>query len=252
MDHGTLVRLQHPLAPQRFSAGDGRTAPVRQCWRGGTAAAASHILRRWAHVARRTRWPLLRNIVAASLRCTFDPQALDQLPLPTDTPTRFELVCLVRVLRCLEPRPRSIRWLVWDLGNEIRTPGTTCRFEHTFPREHVIGHFDAALGAAIERQHAGFDGMLIEAKSGAQQFGATLAQLQTYHAVLRKRHGGRWLVWGVIENHPDGTSITEEQESEVHSAGTGQAIVAGDSVWIFFTADDIDAVMKATGLTAPV
>src|SRR5262245_31567407 len=56
-------------------------------------------LKRWAFLARRSRWPLLRSIVAESLRAVFEPQIIDQLPLPSDPATLFELVCLVRIMR---------------------------------------------------------------------------------------------------------------------------------------------------------
>ena len=56
-------------------------------------------LRQWAHVTRRSRWPLLRDVVAETLRTVFEPDALDHVPLPTDHATLFELLCLVRIAR---------------------------------------------------------------------------------------------------------------------------------------------------------
>lgn len=233
-----------------------------------TIAATPKLLRRWAHTSRRSRWPLLRNIVAESLRCAFDPQELDQIPLPLDTPTLFELVCLIRILRCIEPSPRSIRWLLLELGNEIRTPGAQCTFQARLAREDVLRHFDAPMRDGVLRHgvtglhlqpdvvvrfdtpRAGFAGIIVEAKSGAQEFGATLAQLQTYHAVLRERHGGRWLVWGVIESRPDGTAITEQQLTAIRGAAGAVGGAAGDSMWVFSTADEIAPVLAAVGLTA--
>ena len=62
-------------------------------------------LRRWAHVARRSRWPLLRDLVAESMRPSLEPAELDRIPLPTDRATLFELLCLVRIARRIAPPP---------------------------------------------------------------------------------------------------------------------------------------------------
>jgi hypothetical protein len=76
-----------------------------------TAPPALRQLQRWAYVAKRSRWPLLRNVVAETLRCVFEPQVLDAVPLPSDHATLFELVCIVRILQALEPAPTEIRWI---------------------------------------------------------------------------------------------------------------------------------------------
>ena len=58
----------------------------------------SHI-HRFAHIARRSRWPLLRNIIAESFRCYLETEELDKLPLPSNRETIYEMFCLDRVLR---------------------------------------------------------------------------------------------------------------------------------------------------------
>jgi hypothetical protein len=73
-------------------------------------------LRKWAFVAARSRWPLLRNVVAETLRPLFEPQLVNQLPLPADPATLFELVCVVRILKSLESPQEIVRWLDLEVG----------------------------------------------------------------------------------------------------------------------------------------
>jgi len=96
-------------------------------------------LHRWAHIARRSRWPLLRNTVAESLRSAIDIRQIDRIPLPADTAVLFELLCLVRVLRTIEPKPSAIRWMMSEVDNStIAVPGLTAHFQLTFTRTEVL------------------------------------------------------------------------------------------------------------------
>ena len=40
-------------------------------------------LHRWAQAARRSRWPLLREVVAETFRTAVEPESIDRLPLPS-------------------------------------------------------------------------------------------------------------------------------------------------------------------------
>jgi hypothetical protein len=182
-------------------------------------AASVRTLRRWAHTARRSRWPLLRSVVAETLRCLFEPEDVERLPLPEDSTVLFELVCMVRVLRFFEPRPRAIRWLIAEIGdNTIQVPGITCSFQQSLPREELLRttEFDAPLRHAVEafqvrvpirldvllvfdRPRAGFKGILIEAKSGDQLPDRALWQLKCHRAVLNARGLKPLLIWGLAE-----------------------------------------------------
>jgi hypothetical protein len=78
-------------------------------------------------------------VVAESLRVFLEPELLDQIPLPTRPDMVFELVCIVRVLRELDPQPGAIRWLDLEVGqNTVRTDRVTCHYQLTVPREDVI------------------------------------------------------------------------------------------------------------------
>jgi len=177
-------------------------------------------LAQWAHCARRSRWPLLRTIVAESLRCVLEPQVLDALPLPTQESTLFELVCMIHMLRALSPRPTVIRWLQADLkpGNTVELPGMSYRYQYSIERKKMLDTdvFAGPLAAAMDRHGArcpqdvdgwlvfekplrGFHGVLVEAKSGEQESSAAIYQLRCYRAALRPTAPGPMIVWGINE-----------------------------------------------------
>jgi len=215
---------------------------------------------RWAHTSRRSRWPLLRNVVAESLRATFEPQVLDQLPLPTDHATLFELLCIVRVLRFFNPEPSNIRWMDATAGqNTISTPILKCEFQHSIPRDQMLetAEFDHGLREAMERHRVsapqwvdglfefnvprkGLSGILLEAKSGAQGFRAAVFQLKCYRAALRVSHPGPMLVWGVVEN--EALALDDEARRQL-----GDAAEPGRStdLWVFSTASAIPTVLAS-------
>jgi hypothetical protein len=215
-------------------------------------------LRRWAHAARRSRWPLLRSVVAESLRCLLEPIELDQLPLPTEHAVLFELVCLVRVLKAIGNPDSSVRWLDLEANrNTIQMPGIVCRHQHHFGRDAILAteEFDEPLRRAIVAQEvpvpvrsdllieldppiAGFEAALIECKSGSQGPETALHQLKCYSAAWPRSGAGRRLLW----------AITEERWVERDAGSAARALAADASAgdtWVFSTAEEIRAVLEA-------
>lgn len=208
----------------------------------------------WAHVAGRSRWPLLRQVVAGSLRVFLEPVELDSVPLPSDASRLFELLCIVRVLRALEQTPKSIRWFDRELGNSIRSGSSTITMQ-LVPSHPILDtpEFDHALRAAIDRHgvrvpkyidvlvefdtpRGGFDGVLIEAKSGSQQPDAAILQLRAYRAALRADGYKRLLVWGVVEaSWPWVLPASSELNAE-------------EDLWVFSDASRIGDVLRAVGI----
>jgi hypothetical protein len=209
----------------------------------------------WAHIAGRSRWPLLRHVVTGSLRVFLEEDVeLDAIPLPTEHWRLFELLCMVRVLRTLEDFPRTIRWLDASLGNAIHAGGCKVSMQHR-PRHPVLdtNEFAPELRAAIDRHdvrvptlidvllefnapRARFAGLLIEAKSGAQGPEASIPQLRAYRAALRAQGSGRLLVWGIVETSWPWVAPPREE-------------LAGDTdVWVFSDADHIGRVLADVGL----
>lgn len=220
-------------------------------------------VRRWALIARRSRWPLLRNIVAETLRVMFEPALLDKVPLPSDSAVLFEMLCLVRLLRTLAPFSGVLRWLDLEASrNEVAIEGLRCRYQHSYKQEEVFAttEYDRALIAATERHglrvhrdidvlvefskpRAGFTGIVLEAKSGQQSYDEAVAQLKHYRAIVRRWHGGRWLILGVRE--------LDEAEA-VTKAALEAAITERDTVdedvWFFCPATAIPTVLRGLGL----
>lgn len=219
-------------------------------------------LRQWAHVTRRSRWPLLRDVVAETLRTVFEPDALDHVPLPTDHATLFELLCLVRIARRVAAPPDELRWLDLELTeNVLGLGGTTCWYQRTLERDAVLGTPDFEQGLAevvpvfglgvprrvdlafdFDSPRRGIDGILVEAKSGSQGFDAAVAQLRVYRRARPRRVGTRYLVWGIVEQSESG-AITESQLDWLQ-----RKIDCGEGdVWAFSTVDSIEAVLGVLG-----
>lgn len=216
-------------------------------------------LKRWAHAAKRSRWPLLRTVVAESLRCVLEPQDIDQLPLPSDPPTLFELVCMVRILRFFDAEPSFIRWIDAARGNKVRLPGLTYRTQHTLSRDHVLSTYefdhglrDAFASAGIraparvdgwltfDEPRAGFHGILVEAKSGTQGPEAAVYQLKAYRAALQQQLMARLVVWGVTESEFESPATTPHRFSPSADA---------QDHWVFSSASEIPLVLASAGLT---
>jgi len=222
------------------------------------------LIRRWAHTAKRSRWPLLRTVVAESFRCTFEPQELLKLPLPDDHATLFELVCMVRILGALEPTPDHIRWLdLENSRNRLEVAELSYAFQHHIPAETVLAtsEFDYGLRNAMLRQNVrvpqradgwlefkeprnGFKGILIEAKSGSQSFDATLLQLKCYRAALKRLVPGRFIVWGIVEQ------VDPNSENAAINVPTLSTPDTDTDQWVFSSADQIGPVLQRFGLTS--
>ena len=218
-------------------------------------------LRRWAHTAKRSRWPLLRNVVAESLRPLLEPAALDRIPLPSEHPRLFELLCAVRVLRCLDPFPSAVRWLDLEAGsNKLAVAGARYSYQMALPRELVLStyEFDHGLRDAFARHHVrvpswvdgyvefsrplrGFFGILLEAKSGQQGFDACAYQLKVYRAAIKEKQPNPLLIWGIVE----------QSETEVDLPADFWSASRTEDVWLFSTADQVPAVMSVLMGTDP-
>lgn len=217
---------------------------------------------RWAHAARRSRWPLLRQVVADTLGSESAPIRVSRLPLPADRATVFELLCLVRALKALDPAPRQLRWLVQG-ENTVRLPGITATFQREF-RPHELTEamqLSPVVGEAmrvfrvrqpkrtdlilhLDPPRNGFDGVLIEAKSGGVQYRSAIWQLQIYRRALEGIRPRRMLVVGVSENPAQGR-LTPAQAEWI----AAEARTPGD-VWAFCGADDLGGVIAAAGIDA--
>jgi hypothetical protein len=99
---------------------------------------------------------------------------------------------------------------------------------------------DLAFDFAIRRE--GLDGIIVEAKSGGQQYEHTIAQLRTYRAARPRLPGARLLIWGIVEkpDRPDATF--EKLRSMFANAETDS------DVWVFSSADSIPTVLEAARL----
>ncbi len=220
-------------------------------------------LQRWAHVARRSKWPFLRFVVAESLRVLLEPQELDQLPLPADRPTLFELLCLKRIAQSLVPDAARIRWLTNSGDNEIQVGPLRCQFQRSLGRERVLayGGYEPELAEAIRSFDVsvpartdvwvrfgspinGFEGILVEAKSGTQEYGAAVEQLRVYRNTIRAHSRGRLLVWGITETgclRAGGEELIRRQTSGVGCP----------DVWAFSGPDDVARVLAVCELAGP-
>lgn len=219
-------------------------------------------LRCWAHVARRSRWPLLQGIVAESLRPVLEKDELDRIPLPSDEATLFELLCLVRLARNVAPLPRELRWLIPDekTNNQITLDGVRIRYQEPLGSDSVLATYEPELASAakffdlgtakridltldFDPKRADFDGIIVEAKSGAQQYDATVAQLRTYRAARRRRTHSRYLVWGIVQK-PQRVDATAEDFRMLFATASPKA-----DVWVFSSADAIATVLRASGIS---
>ncbi len=219
-------------------------------------------LRRWAHTAKRSRWPLLRNVVAESLRCLLEPQELNKLPLPENHGTLFEILCMVRILRAFNERPRHIRWLHLETGrNRVEIPGLTYFFQKSLDKRLVLStpEFGNGLHQAMKRHRLrtpstidgwlnfteprnGFGGILVEAKSGSQSPDKAVYQLKCYRAAVKELDPRPLLVWGIVEE-PMPTEVQASAFETLDVQFTGPP--TGDT-WVFSTADEITKVLAAT------
>lgn len=215
-------------------------------------------LRKWAHTARRSRWPLLRGVVAESLRPVIEPDELDRIPLPSNPAKLFELLCLVRIGRFFDPSPPNLRWLDAKTSrNEIHLGSVTCRYQEALARTAVLGApdylgslarsvvaFDVSVPGVIDlvfdfnHRRNGFDGIVVEAKSGSQSYRDTVAQLRTYQGARHRVPGTRYILWGIVQSS-DLSNAARERVAQVAANAS-----ASEDLWVFSCADDIAPVLS--------
>ena len=93
----------------------------------------------------------------------------------------------------------------------------------------------------FEKPRAGFHGVLLEAKSGAQSFADTVHQLKAYRAALKEQLPGPLLVWGVVEGGGDRTKPFGR--SALRDAALERR--EGDDFWLFTSEDEIREALEA-------
>lgn len=222
-------------------------------------------LKKWAHVARRSRWPILRDVVAESLRVVLEPQDLDSLPLPADPSRLFELLVLTRVARALTRTPESIRWLDAEATeNTVHVGDLRLRIQQSVDRAVLLrsGEYQPELAGALSQfdvplpermdlvvtfqngSRAGFAGIIIEAKSGSQTYGHALEQLRAYRAGYPRGGNERFLVWAVTEHA--GPLAPADRSWIRDQCATGSA-----DVWVFSSAASVQDLVHTVFGTPP-
>lgn len=215
--------------------------------RPNTAPPSHRSLVRAAHASRRSRWPMLRNVVADSLRAVLEPVEMARLPLPENHAVLLELVCTVRILRTLDPEPGAIRWFARETDNEIGTPAATASIQYTLSKERVIqsGLFPPAFEDAIRAcdlsvpnrtdivvvlrtPRRGVRRIVVEVKSGAQEAHAALYQLLVYSQAIERTDDERLFSWAIIES-------LDKKDGSAHVATTCNALRHGDDDVVAFT-----------------
>lgn len=220
------------------------------------------MLTRWAFVARRSRWPLLREVVAPTLWAALHPeQEVDRVPLPGTRDVLFQLYAAVCVARVLRPSPRALRWLHraeeaspggriddgdLSLEYEVWLPEASVARAPLFPPAAIAGL--SRHGVAIPRRvdvllslrdpTSRFQAILIEVKSGLRSPDECIFQLLAYRQALAERYPGRVLVWGM------GESIAWRCREEMLD-GLAHAAAGADDVWVFSTPEEAGRILGA-------
>jgi hypothetical protein len=233
---------------------------------GGAEPGAEPPLARWAAVAMRSRWALLREVVAETLRHKLEPQLwVDQLPLPAEREQLFELLCMARLIEELGGRATHVRMLDHHLNRNRLTleedAPQLVRHQHSVPAEEMLRSalFDGGLREAmwafklrkprridllfeLDRVRHGFDAIIVEVKSGAQDPAGALWQLRAYRDALAARGLRRCVVWIIAEQRGQLTPYEQAwlAEQAAHSAG---------DVWVVSDHDSIPTVIAALGVS---
>jgi hypothetical protein len=219
---------------------------------------ADDALRSWLHIARRSRWPLLRNVVAESMRAVLEPQDVESVPLPASRETLFELFCLVSVLKAFVPRPDALRWVDRECtNNRIELDAITVTYQKTLSSDAVLASSEFADGLADAHRKfvisppnridlhvkvrgapaEKLQGIVIECKSGQQAFAAAVPQLKVYRAAVPRGAEERLLVWGIVEQPAD---LTDAQLSWMKQ----QRDETNHDVWAFSSVDNVERVLE--------
>jgi hypothetical protein len=225
-------------------------------------------LRRAAQTARRSRWPLLRNLIAESLRSMIEPDHISKLVLPQEHSQLFEIVCLVRTLRAMYPEDSMVRWLnryetqtADQVGNRIVFPQLQVTYQKWFAKKDIFqdGNLSAQLFDGVKRhevelprqadivvqfaqQNREFNGILMEVKSGQQSYKDCVFQLQSYAQALPRNRHGKWLIWGIVEF---AQPVTEHQ---LESLSKEIRCFPDRDLWVFSAASDIQRILHHLAL----
>ncbi|HWL85432.1 MAG TPA: hypothetical protein VNO21_06500 [Polyangiaceae bacterium] len=218
-------------------------------------------LRNLAQVAAKSRWPLLRDVIAETLRHIHEPNTLfDAIPLPKKHAQAFQLLCMTRMLRVICPEPEHIRWIDPTSVEKNTVVVQGCSYTH----EHSLAKGTALKSEALERglrdamaRHGvhcperidgflkfdtplrGFTGILVEAKSGAEEFKDTVHQLRFYRAAMREIESGPLIIWGITEQResPEQANRAYDELKRIMATRSLE-----DEVWVFSGADDVERI----------
>ncbi len=166
---------------------------------------------------------------------------------------------MIRVLKGLGEPPGNVRWLDPATNNTVRLQGLRYHFQYTLSSAQVLNTMEYGNGLreamlrhnvrvpqridgwlVFDEPRAGFDGVLIEAKSGdTQDAYDTVYQLKAYRAALKTKFRKRLLIWGITKNPVPSINIER--------AAASSPIEPSDH-WVFSSADDIARVLRSLGL----
>ena len=217
---------------------------------------------KWATIAKRSRWPLFRNVIAESLRPTFEPVIIDKLPLPESQSAIFELLCMVRILRTINKNPSAICWVDNYIGNnKCRIHEGIYHYQHQFDPLYSLD-FSENLSEATKWQNVkvpeyadgyfeftipynGFSGILIEAKSSKKdnerELGDTIYQLKSLLSAIRKeRKSGKYLILGIVDNIKKDNNLNEYLKYILEPKEN-----MSNDIWCFISADEIEKTVSA-------
>jgi hypothetical protein len=216
----------------------------------------------WLRTALRSRWPLLRNVVAETLKCFEQDETLAKVPLPKGKEQVFELLGMVRLIKVFQPAPPFLQWMNKQSGQALRFDEGTFDCHTSWERDAVVqaAYQDEGLPSAMKqfnlRVHCrpdllcrftpakkGFAGMIVEFKSGNQGFSDALHQLRMYRETRKAQDSGRLILWGMVEQE---AGITEQRRAWLR-----ERVEGSEDIWIFTGPDmvDIQVVMSELGLT---
>jgi hypothetical protein len=220
---------------------------------------------RWARVATRSRWPLLRELVAPSLRALDEPRDIISLPLPDSDDRLFELVVLALVADALGATWSEVRWftaraLAEDRARHVHIDALSVVWQASLDRGAVLGaSIDAELIPVVDDwglrahtnidllfnvrtiAHVPFDRIAVEVKSGDQGWSDGFWQLRAYGRTLRQTAPGeRILALCVAERAP---ALNAAQQARIAQQFASGAPI----VWAFSNPADIATTLRLAG-----
>ncbi len=243
-------------------------------WLAGNARSRSSperaLLNRWAHVAARSRYPLMREFIARTLWAWLKPeQEIDRLPLPGKRDILFQLYAAVCIARVLRPRPRAVRWIhrksdsnQGDAG-QVEDGGLVIKYELSFASKDVVAAplFPKAAIAGLSRHDVdcgrrldvlitlphdpplSWKYILVEVKSGREGPRDAVLQLLQYRQALSSNCDGAFVLWGMGEGEAwDKNGAVDSLKSE--------PLRAGEDVWVFSTPESAASMLAALQIGA--